>query len=116
MGKVMATQPQSLLDSMLRLIRSKGVQADRVTGYRERSYNIGYCETCYDMASDVRIYYVQADGTEGHWQADYTSLGDLIRELTDDDGQRALWDRTAVHESEDERFDRFNVHSFDEEA
>nr|WP_221374504.1 hypothetical protein [Actinoplanes polyasparticus] len=114
--ETIGTEPSELLEAMLAMIRRKGCNAERVTGYRERSYNIGYCETCSDLVADVRIYYVQPDGTDSHYQVQYTSLGELIRELTDDRGEQLSWDDAAVHEHPDERDDRWSVHDFDEEA
>lgn len=113
---VIGTEPPELLEAMLAMLRRKGRQAERVTGYRERSYNIGYCETCSEMVSDVRIYYVCADGTEAHYQCQFDSLGDLIRELTNEPGQAERWNEAAKHESVDERWDRYSAHSFDEEV
>lgn len=110
------TEPPELLDAMLAMIRRKGCEAARVTGYRERSYNMGYCETCSEMTADVRVYYVRPDGAEAHYQCDFTGLAELIRELADDPGQRKAWDETAKHEPDEERWDRFDVHSFDEES
>lgn len=109
------TEPPELLDAMLAMIRRKGCNAERVTGYRERSYNIGYCETCFEMVADVRIYYVGPDGTEAHHQCEYTGLAALIRELTDNPARRQTWNDTATHEPDEERWDRFHVHDFDEE-
>lgn len=110
----MPDQPPALLDAMLAMIRRKGCTAEAVTGYRERSYNIGYCETCNDLVTDVRIYYRQPDGTEAHYQVEYTGLADLIRELTDDPDQRGSWIERATHETADERSERWSAHSFDE--
>lgn len=108
--------PPGLLAAMLAMIQSKGVSAAQVTGYRERSYNIGYCGTCSEMTSDVRIYYRSTSGADAYYQAPFTDLGELIRELTKDDAKRQAWDATALRESEDERDERYGVHNFDEEA
>ncbi len=112
-----ATEPPALLDAMFAMLRRRVglVDGDRVTGYRERSYNIGYCETCSDLVTDVRIYYERADGRSGHYQVEYTGLAELIRELTDDPEQRGTWIERATHETPDERSDRWSVHGFDEE-
>jgi hypothetical protein len=110
----MGTEPPGLLLAMLGMLRRKGVDAAGVIGYRERSYNIGYCETCSHMVTDVRVYYRRGDGAEDHYQVEYTDLGELIRELTTVPDEVAAWDAAAVRESEDQRFDRFLVHSFDE--
>lgn len=113
---VMATEPPSLLDAMLAMIRRDGCEdAARVLGYRERSYNIGYCETCSEMVSEVRIYYRRENGTEDHYEVGYTRLGEVIRALTDDPDTARAWDEAATHEPDEERWDRGNVHSFDEE-
>lgn len=114
--KVMGTEPPELLEAMLAMIRREGCNAERVTGYRERSYNIGYCETCSEMVADVRIYYVQPDGAEAHYQVAYQGLAELIRKLTDDPATSLAWRAIATFESEDEQDDRFDVHGFDEEA
>jgi hypothetical protein len=112
---LIGTEPPELLGAMLSMIRRKGCEAAQVTGYRERSYNIGYCETCSDLVTDVRIYYRRPDGAEAHYQCDYTGLGELIRELTDDPGQRGDWAERARYETSDERSERWSVHDFDEE-
>ena len=109
------TEPASLLGAMLAYIRREGCDAAEVVGYRERSYNIGYCETCNDLVTEVRIFYTRTDGTDAHFQVDYTDLGELIRKLTDDPGQVTAWNAQATRESDDERWDRWNVHSFDGE-
>jgi hypothetical protein len=114
--ETIGTEPPELLDAMLAMIRRKGCDAVKVTGYRERSYNIGYCETCSEMVTDVRIFYVKADGSEAHYQAEYTDLGELIRQLTDDPGRRQHWNDTAKRETQDERIDRWGAHAFDEET
>lgn len=117
MTEQIGTQPPELLDAMLAMIRRKGrTDAKRVTGYRERSYNIGYCETCSEIVADVRIYYRRTDGTETHYQVQYTNLGQLIRELTDDQGEQGVWDAAATYESSEEAWNRLDVHHFDEEA
>lgn len=102
---------------MLRMIRLRGHRdAAVVTGYRERSYNIGYCETCSEMVTDVRIYYRTDGGADTYYQVGYKDLGKLIRELTGGDTEQAQkWDAAASREPEGERWDRESVHSFDEE-
>lgn len=112
---VIGTEPPELLAAMLAMIRRKGCDAAEVTGYRERSYNIGYCETCSDLVTDVRIYYRRTDGTDAHYQVEFTGLGELIRELTDDPHQFGAWNERAKRETFDERCERWSVHSFDEE-
>lgn len=117
MTEQIGTQPPDLLDAMLAMIRREGrTDAECVTGYRERSYNIGYCETCSEILTDVRIYYRRADGTDAHYQVQYTDLGQLIRELTDDQDEQGVWDAAATHESSEEAWERLDVHDFDEEA
>jgi hypothetical protein len=111
----LGTEPPELLEAMLAMIRRKGCDAAQVTGYRERSYNIGYCETCSDLVTDVRIHYHKPDGTEAHYQVEYTGLAELIRELTDDRDRFATWNEAATHETFDERVERWSVHDFDEE-
>jgi hypothetical protein len=110
------TEPPELLEAMLAMIRRKGCNAEKVTGYQEKSYNIGYCETCSEMVADVRIFYVTPEGAEDHYQVRYTSLGELIRELTDDRLEQLTWDDEARHEHPDERDERWGVHDFDEET
>lgn len=110
------TEPPELLDAMLAWLRRRGRQAERVTGYLERSYNVGYCETCSELVTEVRIFYVQPDGTEAHHQVEYQDLGRLIRELTSDADEQAKWRETATFEDSDAKWDRYEVHSFDEET
>jgi hypothetical protein len=109
------TGPPELLEAMLGYVRRRGHQAERVTGYLERSYNIGYCETCSEMISEVRIFYARPDGSEGHHQVEYQGLAELIRELTDDPATTLAWKATATFEDADAKWDRYEVHSFDEE-
>jgi hypothetical protein len=102
-----------LLEAMLSMIQGRGFDAVAVTGYRERSYNIGYCETCSEMVTEVRIYYLRKDGSPGEWEY-LGDLGELIRELTPEASQTE-WLANAVREPDDERWDRGSAHSFDDE-
>lgn len=113
----MSTEPQGLLDAMLPYIQQRGsADAVRVKGYRERSYNLGYCETCWEMVTEVRIFYVTADGTEKHYQVEYQSLGSLICDLTKEQDEVRDWAREATFETDDERWDREEAHDFDDEV
>lgn len=116
MTEPMGTEPRGLLLAMQAMLRSKGRDVAEVIGYRERSYNIGYCETCYDMVTDVRIYYRQADGTEAHYQVEYTDLGELIRELTATPDEAKAWNDAALRETDEQRQERWSVNDFDEES
>jgi hypothetical protein len=111
----MGTEPRGLLLAMQAMLRRKDVDAAEVIGYRERSYNIGYCETCSELVTDVRIYYRRGDGTEAHYQVEYTDLGELIRKLTDIPDEQHRWGETATREPNDQRWGRASLHSFDEE-
>lgn len=113
--ETIGTQPPELLEAMLAMIRRNGCAASVVTGYRERSYNIGYCESCYEMVADVRIYYRRPDGAEAHYQCEYRDLGELIRELTKDADEQHSWTETVMREPADEHWERFYTHAFDEE-
>lgn len=109
------TRPdQPLLDAMLGLIQRYKVPAVEVTGYDEASHNIGYCHTCSEIVTSVRIHYRTSDGTIGHWDEEYNDLGALIRELTDDPAERTAFDAVAVREDEDLKWERAETHNLDE--
>lgn len=61
--------PRGLLDAMLAMLQrdKANLYAVAVTGYQECSYNIGYCPTCSDVCTDVRIYFTHRDGSPWHW-------------------------------------------------
>lgn len=99
-----------LLDAMLRMLQRRGVPAVAVPAYRECSYNIGYCETCSEIVTEVRVYWNNRLGALAHWDY-YGDLGELIRELTDEPEKMLA---AAVRESEDERWDHIVAHSLDE--
>jgi hypothetical protein len=91
----------SLLEAMLAMVKRKGVDAVAVPAYRERSYNIGYCVTCSEYVTEVRIYYVHRSGSPGHW--DFSGdLGELIRALTEEPEVRAKWVETAIRGEDDD--------------
>ena len=90
----------NLLDAMLRMLQRKGIPAVSVPAYRECSYNIGYCSTCNEMVTEVRIYYNLRSGSPRFWDY-YGDLGRLIRRLTDEPAERAALEAVAVPGSGD---------------
>ncbi len=106
---------QPLLDAMLRMLQRYKVLAVAVTGYTEASYNIGYCGTCSETVTSVRIFYRRADGTDAHWDAEYGDLGELIRELTKDPDEQAAFDAVAIREDDELKWERSaRAHRMDE--
>lgn len=110
----MTDAPPGLLVAMRGLMLRRGVPVAAVTGYREVSFNIGFCETCSETVTNVRVYYVADSGGRGVW--DYMGdFGELIRALTDDEDERAAFDAAAERETEDQRWERISsAHSVEE--
>ena len=105
----------SLLEAMLRYVRNKRGAEDAVAvmAYRERSFNLGYCETCSELWTTVRIWFNRRSGALDFYG--YAGdFGQFIRDLTDEPAQRGQWEATAQRESEDERADSWYRHDFDE--
>ncbi len=102
------TRPdQSLLDAMLAMMQRRGIPAVEVTDYAEASYNIGYCGTCSEIATSVRIFYRTNDGRDLHWDEEYDDLGQLIRELTDDPARREALGTVAVRQDDELKWERY---------
>jgi hypothetical protein len=92
---------------MLAMLQRRRLPAVAVTGYAEASWNIGYCGTCSECVTGVRIYYRDAAGTAHEFDEEYSDLGALIRELTDDPAEVVALDAVAVREPDDLKWERY---------
>lgn len=70
-----------LREAMLGWLKRMELDAVVVQGYREFSYNIGYCSTCSDFVTAVEVYYNTRSGALRSYEHE-DELGALIRELT----------------------------------